>query len=29
MSETKRRNFAGGFKAKVALKATCGIQTMD
>ena len=26
MSETKRKNFTGEFKAKVALKAICGIK---
>ncbi|MBC7490541.1 MAG: transposase [Glaciimonas sp.] len=29
MSEKKRRNFTGDFKAKVALEAICGIKTVN
>ena len=29
MSGTKRKNFTGNLKAKVALEAICGIKTMN
>ena len=29
MSETKRKNFSGAFKAKVALEAIRGIKTVN
>jgi len=29
MSEAKRKNFSGGFKAKVALEAIRGIKTVN